>query len=282
MATKQRRSSKQTGGTFLGVVLGLIVGLAIAVVVALYITRSPTPFVSHSSNPASDAAAQTPSTGDPNRSLAGQTPGRPATGSQSAPPNTAPGQPSNPSTGLLDEPQIMEVPGSNKSGAAQDVVPPAPADSDDLTTPPTRDNPPPRETPRARDTNRPHPGATPPAQPAQPASRAQATPQPSRPATPPQTPATPSTPPAAPHAGDANTGYYLQAGAYRTDTDAQQQRGNLAMQGFSAHVTKGESGSVTYYRVRLGPFSSLDELNKVRRPLSNAGVDTVVIRFTKQ
>ena len=40
------KQSKQTGGTFLGIVLGLIVGLAIAVVVALYITRAPTPFVS--------------------------------------------------------------------------------------------------------------------------------------------------------------------------------------------------------------------------------------------
>lgn len=34
------KQSKQTGGTFLGIVLGLIVGLAIAVVVALYITRA--------------------------------------------------------------------------------------------------------------------------------------------------------------------------------------------------------------------------------------------------
>ncbi|RAA81554.1 cell division protein, partial [Burkholderia multivorans] len=48
MAQPRRTSkqSKQAGGTFLGIVLGLIVGLAIAVVVALYITRSPSPFVS--------------------------------------------------------------------------------------------------------------------------------------------------------------------------------------------------------------------------------------------
>ncbi|SDV48380.1 SPOR domain-containing protein [Chitinasiproducens palmae] len=260
MATKQRRNAKQAGGTILGVILGLIVGLAIAVVVALYITRSPTPFVSHTTPAGGDGASQPATTTDPNRALAGQTPGRPVE-SQPTPPNTAPGQPSNPSTGLLDEPEIVEVPGANNRPRTDNTAP--------VVVPPSA----------APDT----------ATPSRPASQ----PRPTRPATPPAasaTPATPTTPahqqtspattPAKP--GDSNTGYYLQAGAYRTEADAQQQRANLALQGFSARVTKGESGSVTYYRVRLGPFSNLDDLNKVRRPLTNAGVDTAVIRFTKQ
>src|SRR3954464_16073022 len=87
------KQSKQTGGTFLGIVLGLIVGLAIAVVVALYITRAPTPFVSKGAPPAASlprcvrrgAPPAAPDPGpapgqpqyDPNRPLQGKTPGQP-------------------------------------------------------------------------------------------------------------------------------------------------------------------------------------------------------------
>ncbi|KAB0668507.1 cell division protein, partial [Burkholderia territorii] len=79
MAQPRRTSkqSKQTGGTFLGIVLGLIVGLAIAVVVALYITRSPSPFVSKVAPPPADNGASQPQQFDPNRALQGKTPGQP-------------------------------------------------------------------------------------------------------------------------------------------------------------------------------------------------------------
>ncbi|RDT03707.1 cell division protein, partial [Burkholderia contaminans] len=79
MAQPRRTSkqSKQAGGTFLGIVLGLIVGLAIAVVVALYITRSPSPFVSKVAPPPADNAASQPQQFDPNRALQGKTPGQP-------------------------------------------------------------------------------------------------------------------------------------------------------------------------------------------------------------
>src|SRR5579864_4197369 len=111
------KQSKQTGGTFLGIVLGLIVGLAIAVVVALYITRAPTPFVSKVAPPvASDSGASQPQY-DPNRPLQGKTPGQPVPqAAQPAPPNTAPGQTtSQTQSGMLEEPQIVEVPPSNGS-----------------------------------------------------------------------------------------------------------------------------------------------------------------------
>ena len=76
--TTKQSQSKQTGGTFLGIVLGLIVGLAIAVIVALYITRAPTPFVAKVA-PAPADAGSAPATGqpyDPNRPLQGKTPGQ--------------------------------------------------------------------------------------------------------------------------------------------------------------------------------------------------------------
>ena len=234
MATK-RRSSKQTGGTVLGIVLGLIVGLAIAVVVALYITHTPTPFVSKGPAPATPDVGASSTPFDPNRPLQGKSPSQPVPqAAQPTPPNTAPGQINqSQSSGLLDEPQIVEVPPSAS-------VPPAPAAS----------------APRAGSSS----ATFPPQQNGRPASA-------SAPAT---------------AAGPANSGYLLQVGAYKTRADAEQQRARLALQGFEAKVTERGGGGITYYRVRIGPFAQFGDMNTVRQRLSDAGVDTVVIRFTKE
>jgi len=100
-----------------------------------------------------------------------------------------------------------------------------------------------------------------------------------------QTPRAPAAPTAAvspPVVNEANTGYFLQIGAYKTTQDAQQQRARLALQGFESSVTQRDSGGITYFRVRIGPFSKFDEMNNTRQQLSNAGIDSAVIRFTKQ
>src|SRR6202012_5412165 len=100
-----------------------------AVIVALSITRAPPPFVAKVAPPSdagsAPAAANVPSIQpyDPNRPLQGKTPGVPVPqAAQPAPPNTAPGPTNNQthSSGLLDEPQIVEVPpsGGNNNGTA--------------------------------------------------------------------------------------------------------------------------------------------------------------------
>ncbi|WP_133649956.1 SPOR domain-containing protein [Paraburkholderia flava] len=255
MAKPRRTSkqSKQTGGTFLGIVLGLIVGLAIAVVVALYITRAPTPFVAKVAPPsASDASASQPQY-DPNRPLQGKTPGVAVPqAAQPSPPNTAPGQSTNQtqSSGMLEEPQIVEVPPSNQNGTA---VGSKPADN---TTPPKK--PQGASTPATGSaTTNAKPGSTP-------------------------STTTAAKPGASATPGDANTGYFLQVGAYKTSADAEQQRARLAFQGFESKVTQRDAGGVTYYRVRIGPFSKFEDMNSSRQRLSDAGVDTAVIRFSKQ
>jgi cell division protein FtsN len=263
--TKQQ--SKQTGGTFLGIVLGLIVGLAIAVVVALYITRAPTPFVAKVAPPAaSDSGASQPQY-DPNRPLQGKSPGQPVPqAAQPAPPNTAPGQTTNQTqtSGMLDEPQIVEVPPSNNGVA----VAPKPSDNSNgnnnanngVNNPNNANN-------LAMN---------------QPRKPPQATSAPSVANLSPSQPKTGSAPGNAPSAADANTGYLLQVGAYKTSADAEQQRARLAFQGFESKVTQRDAGGVTYYRVRIGPFAKFEDMNTTRQRLSDAGVDTAVIRFTKQ
>jgi len=252
------KQSKQTGGTFLGIVLGLIVGLAIAVVVALYITRAPTPFVSKVAPPAaSDSGASQPQY-DPNRPLQGKTPGQPVPqAAQPAPPNTAPGQTnSQTQSGMLEEPQIVEVPPQNGNANGTAVAPQAAQDNGTVAAPVKKP-----QTPNA-------PAAT--AAGSAPKSTSSATAANAKPGS------------AAPAPGDANTGYFLQVGAYKTSADAEQQRARLAFQGFESKVTQRDAGGVTYYRVRIGPFSKFEDMNSSRQRLSDAGVDTAVIRFTKQ
>ena len=253
MAKPRRTSkqSKQTGGTFIGIVLGLIVGLAIAVIVALYITRAPTPFVAKVAPPPSEANSAPPAAQpyDPNRPLQGKSPGQAVPqAAQPTPPNTAPGQTNNQtqSSGMLDEPQIVEVPPSGATASAPKTASTSPAKK-------------PETTPNA-------PNAT---------SNANATPPKGGSA-----PATAKTTPPAP--GEPNTGYFLQVGAYKTQADAEQQRARLGFQGFESRVTQRDAGGVTYYRVRVGPFAKFEDMNTARQRLSDAGVDTAVIRFSKQ
>jgi cell division protein FtsN len=80
----------------------------------------------------------------------------------------------------------------------------------------------------------------------------------------------------------ANAGYFLQVGSYKTASDAEQQRARLAFQGFESKVTQRVAGGATYYRVRIGPFSKFEDMNVTRQRLSEAGIDTSVIRLPKE
>ncbi|MBR8257486.1 SPOR domain-containing protein [Burkholderia ambifaria] len=298
MAQPRRTSkqSKQAGGTFLGIVLGLIVGLAIAVVVALYITRSPSPFVSKVAPPPTDTGASQPQQFDPNRALQGKTPGQPVPqAAQPAPPNTAPGQAANQTQGgLLPEPQIVEVPPSgNANGSNTTASNNAPSGNGVAVAPKPADNtPPPKKTQQAQQQQQQQQGGEDDlarfaaqkqaqqaaAQKQQQQQLAANTPKPA----PSATSATSAAAAKPPTANDANTGYFLQVGAYKTEGDAEQQRARLGFQGFESKVSKRDVSGVTYFRVRVGPFSKFEDMNSARQRLSDAGVDTAVIRFTKQ
>ncbi|WP_175665649.1 SPOR domain-containing protein [Burkholderia ambifaria] len=294
MAQPRRTSkqSKQAGGTFLGIVLGLIVGLAIAVVVALYITRSPSPFVSKVAPPPTDTGASQPQQFDPNRALQGKTPGQPVPqAAQPAPPNTAPGQAANQTQGgLLPEPQIVEVPPSgNANGSNTTASNNATSGNGVAVAPKPADNTPPKKTQQAQQQQQggeddlarfaaQKQAQQAAAQKQQQQQLAANTPKPA----PSATSATSAAAAKPPTANDANTGYFLQVGAYKTEGDAEQQRARLGFQGFESKVSKRDVSGVTYFRVRVGPFSKFEDMNSARQRLSDAGVDTAVIRFTKQ
>jgi cell division protein FtsN len=72
--------------------------------------------------------------------------------------------------------------------------------------------------------------------------------------------------------------YVLQAGSYRNEADAERVRAQLALQGVAAKVQRVAVDADVWHRVRIGPISNLDELNRVRRQLRAAEVDALVIR----
>ncbi len=73
--------------------------------------------------------------------------------------------------------------------------------------------------------------------------------------------------------------FLLQAGAYKTPEDADAMRARLALMGLDAKVFPREEGGTTLYRVRLGPYGSLDEINRVRKSLADNAVESQLIRI---
>jgi len=72
--------------------------------------------------------------------------------------------------------------------------------------------------------------------------------------------------------------YVLQAGSYRNEADADRVRAQLAMQGVQAVVQRVAIDADVWHRVRVGPISNLDQLNKLRRQLQQAELDALVIQ----
>ncbi|QBE63090.1 SPOR domain-containing protein [Pseudoduganella lutea] len=94
-------------------------------------------------------------------------------------------------------------------------------------------------------------------------------------------PPTQSAAPAPSPAGEDKWVYYLQAGAYRETADAEAVRAKLALLGFEASVTDRTTDSGVLHRVRVGPFTQVEAMNKVRGKLSENGVDVAVVRNQK-
>ena len=72
--------------------------------------------------------------------------------------------------------------------------------------------------------------------------------------------------------------YVLQAGSYRNVADAERVREQLSLQGIDAKVQRVAVDNDVWHRVRIGPISDINELNRVRKQLQAAEVDGLVIR----
>ena len=66
---------------------------------------------------------------------------------------------------------------------------------------------------------------------------------------------------------------FLQAGSFSTPEDADNQKAKLAFMGIEAVIQQVMIQDKTLYRVRVGPYTRIDELNKVRAQLAKSGID---------
>ena len=214
---------QQRGGTLLGLIIGALIGLGAALAVAVYVTKVPVPFLNKNQprSAETDAAeAKKNKDWDPNISLAGKNPVKPAPVASDVV-DTAP------------------TPSAAASGAGQ----------------PNPSGDPLGDLAKAKSEGK---------------TQAKASVKPD---------AKPDTVSSAPGADPFN--YFIQAGAFRTPEDAEQQRAKLSLIGFQAKVTEREQSGRTVYRVRLGPFDKKDEADKVKEKLDESSVETALVRVQR-
>ena len=77
---------------------------------------------------------------------------------------------------------------------------------------------------------------------------------------------------------ESKTPLFLQAGSFSTPHDADNQKAKLAFMGVEAVVQQVMVQDKTYYRVRVGPYTKSDELNKVRAELARDGIEAQVVK----
>jgi cell division protein FtsN len=75
--------------------------------------------------------------------------------------------------------------------------------------------------------------------------------------------------------------YFLQVGAFTKRADADSQKAALAIQGIQAQLSEVTSDGNTLWRVRTGPYSSVDESNPARDKLNSMGIKSTLIKTSK-
>ncbi len=76
-----------------------------------------------------------------------------------------------------------------------------------------------------------------------------------------------------------NETLYLQAGAFQSETEAENLKAKIAFSGFEASIKAvNVAGKGTLYRVRLGPYKSQEEVNRIKGVLSQNGIGAAVVK----
>jgi len=73
--------------------------------------------------------------------------------------------------------------------------------------------------------------------------------------------------------------FWIQAGSFTNENDADNLKAQLALSGWEAAVQQATLPDKSVrYRVRLGPYDNTSELNRVKDDLAKRGMDVAVIR----
>lgn len=74
--------------------------------------------------------------------------------------------------------------------------------------------------------------------------------------------------------------FWLQAGSFASESDAENLKARLAFSGWQASVQQGTlPDKGVRFRVRLGPYDNTDELTRIRNDLARNGFEVAVIKF---
>ena len=77
--------------------------------------------------------------------------------------------------------------------------------------------------------------------------------------------------------------YFIQAGSFQNPADADNQKARLAILGFESSVEPANlPDKGTWYRVRMGPYAKVEEINKVRQALAQSGIEANLIKVKDQ
>jgi cell division protein FtsN len=91
----------------------------------------------------------------------------------------------------------------------------------------------------------------------------------------------PSSAKSEPVASDSFT-YFIQLGAFDKAEAAESRRAELSLSGVDAKVSAREQSGKTIYRVRVGPFETLEDSNRGKEKLEKSGVkETALVRIRK-
>lgn len=234
---------RQGGGTFLGLVLGMVLGLGVALAVAVYVTKVPVPFLNKGQTRSADQDAAEA------RKNKDWDPNSPLYGKNPARQSSGGAvgaDAANDAAKADDKPSKPDSKADVKADAKSDK-PDARADK--------ADRPDVKPVTKGSDTK-----AATSADPLGDLAKAKS---------------------AASSSGVDPFDYYVQAGAYRTNEDAETQKAKLAMMGWEARVTEREQAGRTVFRVRVGPFSKRDDAERIKDKLDNAGLDTTLVRVQR-
>ena len=73
--------------------------------------------------------------------------------------------------------------------------------------------------------------------------------------------------------------FFLQAGAFQSAPDADNLKARLALLGIESTIETSTSGDKgVLHRVRIGPYTSVEELNRARNTLKQNGVQTTLVK----
>lgn len=78
------------------------------------------------------------------------------------------------------------------------------------------------------------------------------------------------------------TKFWIHAGAYSRNADAESMRARIAFIGLDARISYNNEGGQRLYRVRVGPFETEEQAKEVKQTLSDNSIHGSIIRLKVQ